>query len=138
MSRQGPGTAAPSITPSSPDSPATPPASLEVALAHVLQVGTYASVALIAVGAVLLLAGGGSPIGGGPSLDLASLPADLLALRPAGFLWLGILGVIATPALRVARALLGFWRRGERRMVGVSVLVLAVIAVGVIVGVMAR
>jgi uncharacterized membrane protein len=119
-------------------SSATATASLEVALAHVLQVGTYASVALIGVGALLLLAAGGSPVDGGPPLDLATLPSDLLELRPAGFLWLGILGVVATPALRVARALLGFTRRGERRMAVVSMLVLAVIAVGVIVGVMAR
>ncbi len=112
------------------------PASLEVALAHVLQLGTYASVALIGVGSVLLLAAGGSPTQGGPPLDLGRLPADIAGLRPEGFLWLGIVGVIATPALRVARAMLGFARRGERRMVGVSVLVLAVIAVGVIVGVM--
>ena len=124
--------------PAGPPAQPAPPASLEVALAHVLQVGTYASVALIAIGAVLLLAGGGSPTQGGPPLDLATLPADLLALRAAGFLWLGILGVLATPALRVARALLGFARRGEQRMVAVSILVLAVIAVGVIVGVMAR
>jgi uncharacterized membrane protein len=121
-----------------PDTPAAPPASLEVALAHVLQLGTYASVALIGLGSILLLAGGGSPTQGGPPLDLTTLTADLIALRPAGFLWLGILGVLATPALRVARALLGFARRGEQRMVAVSILVLAVIAVGVIVGVMAR
>jgi uncharacterized membrane protein len=115
-----------------------PPASLEVALAHVLQVGTYVSVGLIGIGSLLLLGSGGSPTQGGPPLDLATVIADVLALRPGGFLWLGILGVLATPALRVARALLGFARRGEQRMVGVSVLVLAVIAVGVIVGVMAR
>lgn len=123
---------------SAPPATGAPAASLEVALAHVLQLGTYASVALIAIGSILLLAGGGSPTQGGPPLDLAALPGDLLGLRPAGFLWLGILGVLATPALRVARALLGFARRGEQRMVGVSILVLAVIAVGVIVGVMAR
>ena len=124
--------------PGAPPTPGMPPASLEVALAHVLQLGTYVSVALITVGSVLLLAGGGSPIQGGPPLDLATLPADLLAFRPGGYLWLGILGVLATPGLRVARALLGFARRSEDRMVVVSVLVLAVIAVGVIVGVMAR
>ena len=117
---------------------AASPASLEVALAQVLQLGTYASVALVAAGSVLLLATGGSPIQGGPPLDLATLSADLVAFRPAGLLWLGILGILATPGLRVARALLGFARRGEQRMVAVSVLVLAVIAVGVIVGVMAR
>ena len=115
-----------------------PPASLEVALAHVLELGTYAPVALITIGSGMLLAGGGSPTQGGPPLDLATLPADLAALRPGGFLWLGILGVLATPALRVGRALLGFARRGEQRMVAVSILVLTVIAVGVFVGVMAR
>jgi uncharacterized membrane protein len=119
-------------------SDAASPASLEVALAHVLQLGTYASVALVAAGSILLLASGGSPTQGGPPLDLAALPSDLAAFRPAGLLWLGILGVLATPALRVARALLGFSRRGEQRMVAVSVLVLAVIGVGVFVGVMAR
>lgn len=111
---------------------------LELALGHILQLGTFLSVALIAVGSVLLLAGGGSALAAGPRFDLAALPGDLAALRPAGFLWLGIAGVLSTPALRVARALLGFARRGERRMVAISASVLAVIAVGVIVGVMAR
>jgi uncharacterized membrane protein len=101
-------------------------------------VGTYISVALIAVGSILLLASGGSLLAPGPPLDLTQLPGDLLALRPAGFLWLGIIGVMATPALRVGRALLGFLRRDERRMAAVSGLVLGVILVGVIVGVMAR
>ena len=113
-------------------------ANLEVALARVLQLGTYVSVALVAVGSTLLLARGGSPVAGGPPLDIARLPGDLLALRPEGFLWLGILGVLSTPALRVARALLGFSRRGERRMVAISLLVLTVIAVGVFVGVTAH
>ena len=114
------------------------PANLEVALARVLQLGTYISVALVAVGSILLLASGGSPIAGGPPLDFGRLPADVLALRPEGFLWLGILGVLSTPALRVGRALLGFSRRGERRMVAISLLVLTVIAVGVFVGVTAH
>ena len=115
-----------------------PPASLEVALAHVLQLGTYVSVALIGIGSLLLLGSGGSPTQGGPPLDVATLPADILGLRPAGFLWLGIIGVLATPGLRVARALLGFWRRGEQRMVLISFAVLAVIGVGVFVGVTAH
>lgn len=114
------------------------PNSLETAVAHVLQLGTYASIALVAVGVVLLLAEGGSPTQGGPPLTIDTLAADLLALRPQGFLWLGILGVLATPGLRVIRAMLGFARRGEQRMVATSALVLGVIAVGVIVGLMAR
>ena len=116
---------------------AGPTGSLEVAVAHVLQLGTYAAVALVAVGTLLLIAGGHSPLEGGPPLTVDGILGDIAALQPAGFLWLGILGVLATPALRVLRALLGFARRGERGMVGTSVAVLVVIAVGVVVGVMA-
>ena len=118
--------------------PDAAPANLEVALGHVLQLGTYASVALVAIGVVLLLAAGISPLAGGPVFDIGAIPGDLAALRPAGFLGLGIIGVLSTPALRVGRALLGFARRDERRMVAISASVLVVISVGVIVGVMAR
>ena len=113
----------------------TPGVDLEVRLARVLQAGTYASIALVAAGTVLLIAGGGSPLAGGPPLDLSNLAPDVLAIRPAGVLWLGILGVIATPAVRVAAALAGFWRRGERRMAGVALAILAVVALGVASGV---
>ena len=112
--------------------------SLELALAHVLQLGTYLSIGLVALGSILLVAEGGSPTAGGPPLSIAGVIADLAALRPAGFLWLGIVGVLATPGLRVVRAMLGFLRREERRMATVAFLVLGVIAVGVMTGVMAR
>jgi uncharacterized membrane protein len=111
---------------------------LEVALAHVLQLGTNVSIALIFLGSVLLLASGGSPLAGGPPLTLDGIASDVAALRPGGFLWLGIVGVLSTPALRVVRAMLGFSRRGERRLALVALLVLAVISVGVVVGFMAR
>lgn len=113
---------------------ATGAGALELALAHVLQLGTYASVGLIAFGSLLLLAGGGSPIAGGPALAPERIIPDILALRPAGFLWLGIIGVLATPGLRVLRALIGFVRRGEQRMAIVALLVLVVVAIGVAAG----
>lgn len=112
-------------------------ADLEPMLARVLQVGTYVSIALIAVGTILLLASGTSPLAGGPDLTIGGLVGDVAAGRPEGFLWLGILGICATPALRVAGALLGFSRRGERSMVAVAVLILAVVAAGVITGLLA-
>jgi uncharacterized membrane protein len=112
-------------------------ADLEPALARVLQVGTYISIALVLVGTVLLLAGGISPLAASPALQVDRLVPDILAGRPAGFLWLGILGICVTPALRVAAALVGFWRRGERRMVGVALLILVVVAAGVVTGVLA-
>ncbi|HEY8238237.1 MAG TPA: DUF1634 domain-containing protein [Candidatus Limnocylindrales bacterium] len=116
------------------DAVGTGPGSLEVALAHVLQLGTYVSIGLVGLGTLLLLAGGTSPTAGGPPLSLPTLLADLAALRPAGFLWIGIVGVLSTPALRVLRALIGFWRRGERTMALVSLAILLVVAVGVFFG----
>ena len=118
------------------DRPRTGPSedSLESSLARVLQAGTYVSIALIAVGSILLLAGGISPLAGGPAFQSGDLIADVLAARPAGFLWLGIVVMMATPSLRVIGALIGFWRRGERTMVGVAALVLAVVGAGVVIG----
>jgi uncharacterized membrane protein len=112
-------------------------ADLEPALARVLQAGTYVSVALVAVGTVLLLAAGISPLALGPALRLDRVVADAAAGRPEGFLWLGILGICATPALRVLGALIGFWRRGERRMVVVALLILVVVAAGIFSGLLA-
>ena len=130
--------AVPPARASAPPPAAAPEGSLETALAHVLQLGTYLSIGLVAVGSMLLLASGGSPIAGGPPLTVDGVVADVLALRPAGFLWAGIVGVLSTPAVRVVRAMLGFLRRDEQRMALIAVLVLVVIAVGVVVGFMAR
>jgi uncharacterized membrane protein len=52
----------------------------------------------------------------------------VLALRPAGFIWLGLAVVVATPAARVLAALVGYARQGDRAMAVVAALILAVIA----------
>ena len=92
---------------------------------------TYVATGLLVVGVLLMLASGISPLSGGPRLDPASLPIDLATLTPAGFLWLGLLAVIATPIGRVIAAAIGFARTGEREMVGVAVGILVVIAVAI-------
>ena len=108
--------------------------SLESTLARLLTIGTYVSIALIALGVASLAAAGTSPLDAAPGFDLGRLGPDLVALHPAGFLWLGILGIIATPAARVTAALVGYARSGERGMVLVAVLILAVIVIGVLSG----
>jgi uncharacterized membrane protein len=113
----------------------TAPAGVEAQIARILALGTRLGIALLAVGSLLLVAAGISPLAEDwPPLDLAALPADLLALRPEGFLWLGLLVTIATPLLRVMAATLGFARAGERRMVVLGVAVLVVIALAVVAG----
>jgi uncharacterized membrane protein len=113
-------------------------AALERQLGRLLQVGTYVAIALVALGTMLLLATGTSPLAGVPPIDPGQVVSDLLAFRPAGFLWAGIVVVISLPSLRVLASVVGYARQGERRMLAVGILVLLVLAVGAIVGVMAR
>ena len=112
--------------------PAPEPAvSLERSIARLLTIGTYASVALLILGVVLMLATGIAPRSGGPAFDLTKLVPDLLALRPAGFIWLGLVAVVATPAARVLAGLIGYARREDRTMAIVAALILLVIALSV-------
>jgi uncharacterized membrane protein len=93
---------------------------------------TYVSVGLLAVGFGLMIANGISPLDAGPPLDLAALGAQLVALDPAGFLWLGLLAVIAAPIGRVIVAAVSYGRDGDWTMVAISIAILAVIVVGVV------
>lgn len=104
---------------------------LEQSIARLLSVGTYASIGLLAVGVGLMVVNGIGPLSGGPPFDLARLGPDLVAFRPAGFLWLGLLAVIATPTARVAASLVGYARGGERAMAIIAALILIVIATSV-------
>jgi uncharacterized membrane protein len=107
---------------------------LEANVSKVLKVGTYAGIALIALGVVLMVVDGRSPLDVAPSLELGRLPADLAALHPSAFLWLGVLLVLATPPARVLTALIGYLRGREREMAIVATLILVVIALGVVAG----
>ena len=106
-------------------------ARLEQSIARLLTGGTYAAIVLLAIGFGLMVANGVAPLSGGPPFDVTTIPADLVALRPSGFLWLGLIVVVATPASRVLASLVGYARRGERRMAVVAALILAVIALSV-------
>ena len=107
-------------------------ARFERRLGRLLIVVTWVAVVLLAIGTALLLLAGISPLAGGPPFDPAQLVADLLALEPAGFLWLGILVVIATPLSRVAGAAVGFTKRGEPLMAVISLAILGLIAISIL------
>jgi uncharacterized membrane protein len=109
-------------------------ADFERTIGRILTAVTYLAVALMVIGVGLMIATGISPLAGGPPLDLATLPADIAALRPAGFLWLGLIAVIASPVSRVVVAGAGFARRGERAMALIALAVLGVIALAIYAG----
>jgi uncharacterized membrane protein len=104
----------------------------ERSIGRLLIIATYLAVGLLAVGGVLMIGSGIDPRSGGPNLDLATLGAQVTSLQPAGFLWLGLLAVIAAPLGRVIIAAIAYARDGDRLMVGVSIAILLVIAVGIV------
>ena len=122
------------LSPIGADTAASRSARVDGWIARVLLVGTLVSVGLLAIGVALLSLAGRSPLDATwPALELGRIPGDLLALRPEGFLWLGLLTTLSTPLLLVAAAVLGFLGAGERRMAGLGTVVLVVIALAVVV-----
>jgi uncharacterized membrane protein len=108
---------------------------LERSIGRLLTAGSYAAIALLAGAFVLMLVNGVGPLSGGPAFDIGALPGDLLALRPTGLAWLGLIVVLATPASRVVASLVGYRRRGETRMALVAILILLVILLSVVVAI---
>ena len=70
----------------------------------------------------------------GPRSTRLGLPSDLVAVKPAGFLWLGLVVALATPLGRVAASLVGYVAGGERRMAFIAAAILAVVSLAVILG----
>jgi uncharacterized membrane protein len=101
-------------------------------IGRLMIVMTYIAVGLLAVGVVLMVVNGISPLVGGPAFDPAVLLAEIRAGVPTGFLWLGLVVVIATPVVRVAVSSVGFAREGQWRMVAVGLGILAIITVGIV------
>jgi uncharacterized membrane protein len=106
---------------------------LETAIARMLTIGTRVAVCLVLVGVVAMLARGIDPLtaafGG---FSLAAIPGDLIALRPEGFLWAGLLVVMSMPVGRVVVSGFGFFAAGNRRLALVSLLVVLVLIASVV------
>jgi len=111
-----------------------PPADLDRTIGRILTIGTYTSILLIAVGCVLMFSLRLDPLAGGPPLEPGLIVDDITHLQPAGFIYLGLLALLATPVLRVVVSLGGFIARRERTMSIVAALILVVIALSIVLG----
>ena len=102
---------------------------IETVVARLLTVGTYLAIGLVLVGVVGMLRDGIAPLDhvAFPPFDLRQIPAEMLALEPAGFLWAGIVLVMCLPIGRVIVAGIGFLRVGDRRLALVSAGVVLVV-----------
>lgn len=107
---------------------------IEATISRLLVAGTYLAIALVLVGVVGMLLGGVDPLARGerPAFDLGGIPAAIVALRPEGFLWLGLVAVLALPVGRVIVAGVGFLAARDRRLALVSLAVLLVITASVV------
>ena len=119
---------------SSPRQAPSATADLDEAIGRLLTIGTNLAVLLLAIGSVLLFANRIDPLAGAPPLEPGLIVDDITHLRPAGFMWLGLIVVLATPVARVVASLVGFARRGERTMTIVAALILVVIAASIVLG----
>ncbi len=111
---------------------AGPSLDLERRVANVLIGATYLSLGLIGLGVLLMIAGGVSPLDQALAFDPGRFVDDILAGRPEGVLWLGLVAVIGTPTVRVTASLISYLRDGERPMVLVAAGILGVIAASVL------
>jgi uncharacterized membrane protein len=119
-----------------PQAPAS--ADLEAVLGRMLTAGTYVAITLVAIGVVVMLVTGRSPLAADAApFDVGAIPGLVGSGRPEGFLWLGLTIAIATPVGRVAGALVGFASRGERRLAAVAAAILVVIATAVVLALVA-
>jgi uncharacterized membrane protein len=101
---------------------------LESTISRLLVAGTYLAMALILVGVVMMIAQGVDPLGPTvPPFDLAAIPSQIAAGNPLGFLWLGLVTVLALPLGRVTVAGVGFLAARDMRLALVSLAVLLVV-----------
>jgi uncharacterized membrane protein len=92
---------------------------------------TLVAVGLLVIGAVLMVINGVEPDSGGPSFRAATLAQQITSFDAAGFLWLGLIAVIAAPIGRVIVAAVAYAREGDRLMVAISLAILLVITIGI-------
>jgi uncharacterized membrane protein len=115
-----------------PDAHGSTERSLDRTIGRILRWGIGASIALLGAGVLLMIVGHVDPLGPPPpAFDASALVHGLVTFQPEAYLWLGLIVTIATPSLRVLASLVGFGRAGDRRMVLVSVGILAVIVASV-------
>jgi uncharacterized membrane protein len=115
---------------------------VEQLIGRLLQVGVAVAAAVTILGGVLLLIqhGGGTPafseFRGEPAhlTSLGGIVSGVRAMRSESIVQLGIVLLIATPVMRVALTLVAFVLQRDRVYVGITILVLALLLYGLVLG----
>ena len=107
---------------------------LEAIVGRILVIGTWTAMGLVLTGVVLMLASGVDPIAHGamPRFDIGRVVPDMLALRALGFLWAGLVLIVALPIGRVIVSGVGFLAAGDTRQALISLGVFLVVLVSIL------
>ncbi len=109
------------------------PDQFRAVVSAVLRTGVVTAAVLTSVGfgTSFLVGWDGSLVGATPTTvaptDFTGLVDGLLALRPIAFAQAGLIVLLATPVLRVATSVLGFWLEGDRLYVAITLAVLVIL-----------
>jgi len=125
----------------SPPAPGDLPEAVYEEMGDVLGFGLVVALALLAGATAALVVlkpwtGSGGWVASNPLLrylDPRRLASGIVAGAPEAWLTLGVYALIATPVVRVATGIYAFVRHGERRMAVLTVVVLALVLVGLFV-----
>jgi uncharacterized membrane protein len=113
---------------------------LEHRLGNLLRVGVIVSAAIVGAGGLALLATRGSLPADfrtfrdavSPLSSFSGIIGEAIALRAGGIVQAGLLVLIATPVMRVVFSLFGFARQRDWLYAGLTLVVLAALAVGLL------
>ncbi|MBI4424314.1 MAG: DUF1634 domain-containing protein [Elusimicrobia bacterium] len=105
---------------------------LHVAVSRVLAGGMALSLAAMVAGTAFVLASGGAIEG--RATPIGRLLPGVLSGDPTACLSLGLVTLLATPALRVAALLAGYLRRRDWLFASLAAAVLAVLALSLLLG----
>ena len=105
---------------------------LNSVISRVLIVGLLAAVVLLVVGAILTIVRPGAAVV--HSTSVGTIPGELGALQPGGFLQLGLLVLLLTPFARVVALGIAFGRRRQWPFTAISVVVAALLILGAALG----
>jgi uncharacterized membrane protein len=126
----GPSEGPPELSATTDDRPTDP--GLTRALSRLLLTGLLLAVGLMIVGAILAAIQGSGEILHSSSID--DFPRLLADGNPTGFLDLGLLVLLATPAARVLALLVAFSRRRQWLFAGISAVVMTILVLSAILG----
>jgi uncharacterized membrane protein len=107
-------------------------ARLNLTISRVLLIGLLVAIALLVLGAILTLARPGLSVPRATSI--ADMPRAVAALEPSGLFDLGLLALLVTPVAGVITIGIGFARRGSWWFCGLSIFILAILALSAFLG----